>query len=145
MPVLINLDDDDHHLCKRESYDFEGLSENRDAFADCVNIGLINNMPDSALMSTERQLFDLLSAASTNLMVRLHLFTIDTNPRAGWGHDYVQRFYRGIKVLLNSDLDGIIVTGAEPKTASLVEEPYWASFGQIIDWARENTLSSIYS
>ena len=42
-------------------------------------------------------------------------------------------------------LDGIIVTGAEPRAASLTEEPYWTTFVQIIDWATENTVSSIYS
>src|SRR6476620_2728523 len=112
MPVLIDLDDHDHHLFRRAGGDFEAVSENHDAFANCVNIGLINNMPDSALLSTERQLFDLLSAASANIVVRLHLYTIEANPRTGWGRDYVQRFYRGINDLLNSNLDGLIVTGA---------------------------------
>jgi homoserine O-succinyltransferase/O-acetyltransferase len=37
------------------------------------------------------------------------------------------------------------VTGAEPKTASLMEEPYWATFQHVVDWAKENTQSSIYS
>jgi len=145
MPVVINLDDRDHHLFRRLSSDYEGLTENHDGFSDCIDIGLVNNMPDTALLSTERQLFDLLSAASSNVVVRLHLYTIEANPRTGWGRDYVQRFYRGINDLLNSHLDGLIVTGAEPKAANLVEEPYWASFGQIIDWAKENTLSSICS
>ena len=38
--------------------------ENR---VECLDIGLINNMSDSALMSTERQLFDLLDAAAGRL------------------------------------------------------------------------------
>src|SRR4029079_7162486 len=100
---------------------------------------------DSALISTERQVFDLLSAAAGKLVVHLHLYTMETTPRSGWGQDYVRRFYRGGNDLLDGNLDGLIVTGAEPKTASLVDEPYWASFQQIIDWANENTSSSIYS
>ncbi len=146
MPVFIDLNSQDHHLYRRASNDgAHALSANHAAFANCVNIGLINNMPDSALISTERQLFDLLGAAAGKLNVRLHLYTMETTPRSGWGRDYVRRFYLGVNDLSNSNLDGLIVTGAEPKAASLTEEPYWASFGQVIDWAKENTLSSIFS
>jgi homoserine O-succinyltransferase len=102
-------------------------------------------MPDSALIPTERQLFDLLSAAAGKLVIKLHLYTMDTTPRTDWGRDYVRRFYRGIDDLFDSRLDGIIVTGAEPKTDRLPEEPYWASFVQVIDWAKENTFSSVCS
>ena len=146
MPVLLNLDSHDHHLVRRAGYDdAKALSGNHAAFVDCANIGLLNNMPDSALVSTERQLFDLLSAAAGKLIVRLHLYTMETTPRTDWARDYVRRFYLGINDLFNSGLDGLIVTGAEPTAADLTEEPYWASFGQVIDWAKENTLSSVYS
>jgi homoserine O-succinyltransferase/O-acetyltransferase len=47
--------------------------------------------------------------------------------------------------MVNGRLDGIIVTGAEPKAARLTEEPYWADFAGIADWASENTVSSVYS
>lgn len=146
MPVLININSEDHHLFRRPSNDGAGaLLRDHAGFVNCVNIGLVNNMPDSALVSTERQLFDLLNAAAGKLVVRLHLYSMETTPRGGWGRDYVRRFYLGIKDLLNSSLDGLIVTGAEPKAASLTEEPYWDLFGQVIDWARENTQSCVCS
>lgn len=112
---------------------------------ECLDIGLINNMSDSALMSTERQLFDLLDAAAGRLFVRLHFYTMEATPRSEWGRDYVRRYYRGIDDLLNRSLDGLIVTGAEPRAASLTEEPYWTTFAEIADWARENTVSSVFS
>jgi homoserine O-succinyltransferase len=146
LPVLVNLDSHDHHLFARASNDgATALSGSHAALVHCVDIGLINNMPDSALVPTERQVFDLLSAAAGELTVRLHLYSMETTPRTDWGRDYVRRFYRGTNDLLNTSLDGLIVTGAEPKAASLMEEPYWASFRQTIDWAKENTSSSIYS
>jgi homoserine O-succinyltransferase/O-acetyltransferase len=146
LPVLVNLDSHDHHLVTRaRNVGAKALSRSHSASVDCVDIGLINNMPDSALVSTERQVFDLLNAAAGELTVRLHLYSMETTPRTDWGRDYVRRFYRGINDLLDTSLDGLIVTGAEPKAASLTEEPYWASFGQTIDWAKENTSSSIYS
>jgi hypothetical protein len=38
-----------------------------------------------------------------------------------------------------------IVTGAEPRAARLTDEPYWTALTQVMDWARENTISSVYS
>jgi homoserine O-succinyltransferase/O-acetyltransferase len=146
MPVSINLAASEHHLFARAGGgSVNGLSGNHAGFVDCINIGLVNNMPDTALISTDRQVFDLLNAAAGRLVVNLQLYSMEAMPRSGWGRNYVRRFYRGSKDLLDSNLDGLIVTGAEPKTANLVEEPYWASFQRIIDWANENTLSSIYS
>ena len=42
-------------------------------------------------------------------------------------------------------LDGLIVTGTEPKSKNLDDEPYWAALPQVIDWAREHTHSTIWS
>jgi Homoserine O-succinyltransferase len=44
-----------------------------------------------------------------------------------------------------AELDGLIVTGTEPKAANLVDEPYWAAFSQLVDWASHNTISTIWS
>jgi hypothetical protein len=52
---------------------------------------------------------------------------MDSTPRSDWGPDYLRRYYRGTDDLFNKSLDGIIVTGAEPKAARLMEEPYWAT------------------
>lgn len=144
MPVLIHPSSPDHHLFARAGSAEVALASHPD-FAECVDIGLINNMPDSALVPTERQLFDLLSAAAGKSLIRLHLYTLDTTPRSVWGRDYVRRFYRGINDLFDSSLDGIIITGAEPTTDRLTDEPYWGSFVQAIDWAKENTVSSVCS
>src|ERR1700733_7508830 len=142
MPVLIDIDSRDHHLFSRAPCASAAAKLSHGNPAECLDIGLINNMPDSALISTERQLFDLLSAAAGRLVVRLHFYTMATTPRSDWGRDYVRRYYRGTDDLLNGSLDGVILTGAEPKAASLTDEPYWNTFVQIIDWARENTVSS---
>lgn len=139
MPVLIDIDSHEHHLFARVQ---DGKQANP---TGCLDIGLVNNMPDSALIPTERQVFDLLEAAAGKLPVRLHFYTMPTTPRSDWGHDYVRRHYRTTTEMVNGTLDGIIVTGAEPKAASLTEEPYWADFAEVADWASENTISSIYS
>jgi homoserine O-succinyltransferase/O-acetyltransferase len=138
MPVLIDIDQHDHHLFERARSQ-SVVKAPPGSRVECLDIGLINNMPDSALIPTERQLFDLLDAASGRLVVRLHFYKMEPTPRLDWGRDYLRRYYRGTDDLLNKSLDGIIVTGAEPKAARLTEEPYWATFVRVIDWARENT------
>jgi homoserine O-succinyltransferase len=50
--------------------------------ANCITIGLINNMPDPALEATERQFMDVIRAAATKVVVRLLLFSIPEVPRA---------------------------------------------------------------
>ena len=146
MPVLIDMDSRDHHLFKEEGNDFaKALSESPKAMNSCINIGLVNNMPDSALISTERQLFTLLNAAAGSLPIRLRFFTLPMVPRTDWGRQYINRFYSNSDDLWDSDLDGIIVTGAEPQAPNLAEEPYWASLGQVVDWAKENTVSAVWS
>ena len=142
MPVLIDIDARDHHLYRGNGND---RAKSPKAMASCINIGLINNMPDSALISTERQLFELLNAAAGKLPVRLRLYTLPTVSRTDWGRQYMSRFYSHIDDLWDGDLDGLIVTGAEPQAPNLAEEPYWGSLGQVIDWAKENTASAVWS
>ena len=145
MPVLVDIDAYDHHLLSRAPSGSAAAKASLGSRAECLDIGLINNMPDAALMSTERQLFDLIDAAAGRLVVRLHFYTMETTPRSEWGHDYVRRYYRSTDDLVISSLDGIIVTGAEPRAARLTEEPYWTTLVQVMDWATENTISSLYS
>ena len=145
MPVLIDVGSHDHHLFSRALSESRAAKVSLRSPAECLDIGLLNNMPDSALISTERQLFDLLSAAAGKLVVRLHFYTMETTHRSDWGRDYVRRYYRSTDDLLNVRLDGVIVTGAEPRAACLMDEPYWPTFTEVIDWAMENTVSSVLS
>jgi len=137
MPVSLDKELHEHHLFRAEA-----LSE---TMADCILVGLINNMPDSALVATERQLFQLLDTAAGSLRVRLKLYTLPNVPRGDWGRQYMSRFYSHIDDLWDRDLDGLIVTGAEPRAPSLTDEPYWRSLGQVVDWAKENTLTAVWS
>jgi homoserine O-succinyltransferase/O-acetyltransferase len=143
MPVLIDIDEHDHHLFARAQGGSAAMKAPPGGRG--LDIGLINNMPDSALIPTERQLFDLLDAASGTLVVRLHFYQMEPMPRSDWGRGYLRQYYRGTDDLLTRSMDGIIVTGAEPKAARLTEEPYWANFVQVVNWAKENTVSSVYS
>jgi len=110
-----------------------------------LTIGLVNNMPDGALESTERQFLSLLDAASGGLNIRLRLFSMPDICRKGSAASHVRKFYSDVEILWNSSLDGIIVTGREPVAANLVDEPYWERFTTLVEWAREHTYSAVWS
>jgi len=46
---------------------------------------------------------------------------------------------------VNARLDGLIVTGTEPRRDALPDEPYWPVFTRIVDWAARNTVSTVWS
>lgn len=110
-----------------------------------ITIGLINNMPDRALKATERQFMRLLQAgAGTNRIHfrRFSLPSVTRSPEARW---YVDGEYSDIGELMRQRLDGLIVTGAEPVTPRLQDEAFWRDLTEVIDWARTNTRSTIWS
>jgi homoserine O-succinyltransferase/O-acetyltransferase len=110
-----------------------------------LHIGLINNMPDGAMKATERQFRTLLGSAANGVVVHLSLFALPDVPRNESGRHHVRRFYSGIENLWDSRLDGLIVTGADPQTANLADEPYWGSLTKVIEWAEHNTRSTVWS
>jgi homoserine O-succinyltransferase/O-acetyltransferase len=108
-------------------------------------IGLVNNMPDAALHHTERQFGRLLTAAAGDLSVELRLFHLPEVPRTDRGRSYVEQHYEEVGRLWASRLDGLIVTGTEPRAADLQDEPYWGVLTRLVDWAEERTISTIWS
>ncbi len=110
-----------------------------------IVVGLVNNMSGAAFQMAERQFSDLVTAAAQGAPFRLKTFSLIEPPRAANGEN--GRFGSCVPVseLWASRLDGLIVTGAEPKASSLPEEPFWPFLSRLADWAEENTTSTIWS
>jgi homoserine O-succinyltransferase len=121
-----------------------GIAGELDA-GKCLTIGLINNMPDAAIEATERQFTDLIRAATPHAVVLLKLFSIPELPRSPAMRRAVAERYCDIAELWGSTLDGLIVTGAEPRAARLTDEPHWETLSAVVDWARAHTASTIWS
>lgn len=113
--------------------------------AKLVRIGLINNMPDAALESTERQFLGLLDSAASRISVQVSFFALPDVPRNEAGRQHIKQNYSDLDGLWKSDIDGLIVTGREPRTANLKDEPYWESLTRVLEWAKDNTHSTIWS
>jgi len=113
--------------------------------SNCLTIGLVNNMPDAAREATERQFIDLLRAAAHGAVICVKLFSIPDVPRSQEARRELSGRYRDVAELWDAALDGLIVTGTEPQAASLQDEPYWQDLVRLIEWARANTSSTIFS
>jgi len=109
-----------------------------------IVIGLVNNMPDAALQTTERQFRELLFASSRN-PVRLRFFSLPELPRTEPGRSHISQHYEGISELWTSHLDGLIVTGTEPRAVDLADEPYWPTLTKVVDWADNHAISTVWS
>ena len=110
-----------------------------------VAIGLINNMGDQALKITERQFGSLLSKAAGDIGVSFRIFALKSTRRSPRALDYINARYEPASAAMDGDLDGLIITGAQPQADRLSEEPYWEELVELIDWAKLNTASTILS
>jgi homoserine O-succinyltransferase/O-acetyltransferase len=108
-------------------------------------IGFVNNMPDAALETTERQFQELLASAAGDHPIRIRLFALPELPRSDDLRAYVARHYEAPGELWSSRLDGLIVTGTEPRAPRLQDEPYWPTLTRLIDWAEDHTISTVWS
>jgi homoserine O-succinyltransferase len=119
--------------------------ERQERTGQCLRIGLLNNMAGAAFKATERQFVSLLDSASDGIPIHVSFYALPGMSRAESGGSHFANHYSSIDALLETRLDGLIVTGREPKMADLRDEPYWESFTQVLEWARSNTHSTVWS
>lgn len=115
------------------------------AVENILKIGLVNNMPDAALVDTDRQFSSLVAESLEGApfeLVRLHLSSVERSATALAWRD--QRS-RPADMLELAKLDALIITGAEPKTADLRDEVYWSELTDVIDAALKLDLRVLCS
>ncbi|MFO1247460.1 MAG: homoserine O-succinyltransferase [Alphaproteobacteria bacterium] len=110
-----------------------------------IHVGLVNNMPDAAMRATELQFARLLKASAGTLDVRLRLFSLRTIARSEDTRARMNGFYDDAAFLQAANIDALIITGAQPSTPDLRDEPYWAELSHLIDWAEGGTISTLFS
>lgn len=110
-----------------------------------LTIGVVNNMPDAAVVATERQFSRALETASGEIDVRLRFCALPQVPRSQETRERMAHLYADARALDGESLDALIVTGAQPLASDLEDEPYWRALTELIDWAEANTISTILS
>lgn len=112
---------------------------------DCIDLAFVNNMPDAALEDTEMQFLELLESAASDVPVRVRFYSLPKLGRGSRGQQHLNNFYFEFNDLFNRRFDAVIVTGTEPCSQNLEDEPYWPMLVQLLDWAERNTSSTILS
>lgn len=145
MPACLSLTSSLRHHPSHATSGFTRSAAESGRQESYLKIGLINNMPDGALEATERQFLSLLQTASGRMDVHLSLFSLPGIPRSGLAARRINSAYRSVEYLWDTRLDGLIVTGREPLAPDLAAEPYWTSFTEVLEWAKTNTYSTVWS
>ncbi len=108
--------------------------------ADCLHLGLVNNMPTSALAATERQFAHLLDQAATGIPILLSFLSLPSRGALACKYSY-----RSTESLSKARWDALLVTGSEPVGLDLRAEPLWRDLAGLVEWASEHTVSTIWS
>lgn len=145
MPVYLESNHSGHGHQTATNLPFVQPQEFQKLSGRCIRIGLINNMSDGALTATEQQFFSLLDSASGDILIHLSLYALPGIPRKEQARCRINSLYSSVENLCDRRLDGLIVTGREPLTPNLQDEPYWESFTRVLEWARDNTYSTVWS
>jgi homoserine O-succinyltransferase/O-acetyltransferase len=110
-----------------------------------IEIGLVYNLPFSAFAATERRYRRFLTAAAGTIPFRLQCFSLSSAEPSPGTATCIRNLDAEIRDFSRLNIDGLIVTGAEPRTTSLPEEPCWRALTELVDWAEANTHSTIWS
>ncbi len=126
-----------------ERFALEGVEISDPAAVDLaeaprLHVGFLNMMPDRALKATERQFLRLLAAGSEMNLVQVHPFTIPGLSREPDAKRYVSETYESFEDVRNLELDGLVLTGANPGNSEITAEKFWPHFEEVVHWANAN-------
>jgi homoserine O-succinyltransferase len=92
-----------------------------------LRIALVNNMPDEGLKAASRQFEALVTTAAPGAVALEH-FHFETTPREAAAKAWLDAVSRPVSALDLVRFDAVVVTGAEPRAASLRDEAYYTEF-----------------
>jgi homoserine O-succinyltransferase len=110
-----------------------------------LHIGLLNMMPDAALVATERQFFRLVGESNPIAQFFVHPFSLKELQRGEEASAYVERYYENFEQIKQQGLDALIITGINVIGSELSDQPFWQPLIEVTEWAYENVTSTLCS
>jgi len=110
-----------------------------------LHIGLLNMMPDAALLATEHQFIRMVGACNQIAQFYVYPFSIPELNRGPEAEAHIRQHYFDFADLQAQGLDALIITGANVANPSLDQEPFWEPLAEIVQWAGENVTSTLCS
>ena len=105
-----------------------------------LKIVIMNLMPTK--VETEIQLMRLLS--NTPLQIDITLLVPATHESKNISKEYLERFYKTFDDIRDTNIDGIIFTGAPLEDIEFEEVDYWPELCEIMEWSKTHAASSMY-
>jgi homoserine O-succinyltransferase len=110
-----------------------------------LHIGLLNMMPDAALLATEQQFMGRIGSSRHIAQFYVYPFSLPELLRGTSTQTHIQQHYFEFAKLREQGLDALIVTGANVANPALDQEAFWPPLMDVIAWARENVASVLCS
>ncbi len=110
-----------------------------------LHIGFLNMMPDAALKATEHQFIRLVGASNQIAQFYIYPFSIPEMDRGPEARAHIEQHYFDSSELQQQGLDALIITGANPVSPVLENEPFWEPLMEIVDWGSRNVASMLCS
>jgi homoserine O-succinyltransferase len=110
-----------------------------------LHVGLLNMMPDAALLVTEKQYMRLIGACNRIAQIYVYPFSVPGLARSDDALAHIDAFYADFESLKSTGLDALIISGANVTNPALNLEPFWEPLGEVIAWAAEHVTSILCS
>ncbi|MBR1390259.1 MAG: homoserine O-succinyltransferase [Lachnospiraceae bacterium] len=118
------------------------MDENRAKHQDIrqLEIGILNLMP----LKEETELQVLRSLSNTPLQVDVSWITVNSHESKNTSKSHLNKFYQTFDEIRDSNLDGLIITGAPVELMEYEEVDYWEEFCEILQWTKTHVTSTLY-
>ncbi len=110
-----------------------------------LHIGLLNMMPDAALVATEQQYMRLVGDCNQIVQLFVYPFSVPGLPRGEAALAYIDQHYVRFEQLREDGLDALIITGANVTRPSIELEPFWRPLQEVVAWASDHVTSVLCS
>ena len=110
-----------------------------------LKVGFLNLMPDAALRATDRQFMRLVSSYESSANIWFAPFAVAAEHRNDAARQHIGDHYRRFGDLVDTGVDALIVTGANPAHHDLEDEAFWKPLTSVLDWADASVESTLCS
>ena len=145
MPLVAHTDLPTFERLRRDGEEVLQLGQALQQDIRELHIGFLNLMPDTAFKATERQFLSLVGSSNQIVQYYIYPFSIPDGTRTQEIQQYIQNHYGTFEEIQEAGIDALIITGTNPASSRLEQEPFWEPLREIVDWATESVTSVMCS
>jgi len=105
-----------------------------------LKIAILNLMPTKIV--TETQLLRLVG--NSPLQVEIILLRSKSHDSKNTPKSHLDAFYKTFDDIRNTNLDGLIITGAPVETLEFQQVDYWEELSDILEWSKSHVYSTLH-